>query len=263
MPISGPSQNEIHIIAAARIMEKFDLEHPDSGILDTDIVTVKSKRHIYTRESTFLASELRQLDIHVELNSLMASLSQDKTVMSTTLDPAPESSTCETGRAATERALLHAGVVEKKRKNLRSKGPRTVTCDDGTSWLLPIGVYYTERTKSQIPYKTLSLQISVGSSAGSCQVNGREVRRAVTLGHTRPGINKRTILAMRSVLVLNIQNASFFPLLIDFFLVSENKNAVPYKGTPCWVFFLAPRDTSCGHRLTFTTLRGILSMVKG
>ncbi|CAM9504799.1 unnamed protein product [Pylaiella littoralis] len=194
MPVSGPSQNKMNIIAAARIMERFDLEHPDSGILDTDVVTVSSKRHIYVRKSTFLASELRQLDTRVELTSLMASLLQDTAVISTTLDPAPVRTTYES--AATARALLDAGVVKKKRTPLRSKGPRIVTCDDGTSWLLPTGVCFIERVKGQLTYKYLLLGVHVGL----CQVNGRYVRQDVKIMHARASINKRTILALRATL---------------------------------------------------------------
>ena len=191
MPTSGPSQTKIHKISAAHIMKAFDREHPDNGILDTDTVNVLSRRYVCVRESSFLAGELRQLNRHNELVLLVASLSKDKKVLSSKLDPAPiapRESTPESAAAA--RAVLDAGVVETKRLRLRSKGPRSVVCNDGTSWLLPWGVICEEKDGR---WRRLLVKFLISS----CQVNGRSVGRAVAIRHAATEINKHVILALR------------------------------------------------------------------
>ncbi len=182
----------MHKIAAAQIMEAFDREHPDSGILDTDTVNVLSRRYVSVRESSYLAGELRQIDRHSELNLLLASLLQDETVTSSKLDPAPIAPReSKPESAATARSMLDAGVVEKKRRRLRPEGGRSVPCNDGTSWLLPWGVYYWENPSRS------SRRLLMKSAIGSCQVNGRSVGRAVMIQHAVTEINKRVVLALR------------------------------------------------------------------
>lgn len=197
MPRSGPSQSEVHKIHAAVVMQAFDLEHPDSSILDTDIVVVSYTRLAYTMESSFVAGNLRQCDHVKEIGLLASALSKNTSVTSGALEPVPEP--CGVERAATARDLLDPGVVRKKRARVVSMGPRTVTCDDGSSWLIPQAVSCDERKTSLGGYRR-RLILTFELPTGSCQVNGKTIGRALQFWNQSPDItiNKRNILALRS-----------------------------------------------------------------
>lgn len=194
MPISGPARATVHKIIAGSIMQTFDLEHPDFGILDTDEVAVSFKRHVYVKESSFQAGELRQLDEKTELSLLAASLWQDESVTSGVLELAPsrvEPSTSSVETAAMARKLLVSSVAKPNSTNTDLKGPRTATCEDGTSWLLPAYVYFIRKNM---------LLLTIRLDKGTCQVNDRTiVRRDVVVRHRGEHVNKQTILALRSV----------------------------------------------------------------
>lgn len=197
MPKSGPSQSKVHKIHAAWVMRAFDLEHLDSGILDTDMVLVRYTRRAYIMESSFLAGELRQCDRANEIGLLATALSKNTSVTSGTLEPVPEA--CDVEGPATARDLLHPGVVRAKRTRVLPVGPRTITCDDGSSWLPPATITCTERKFVQGACRRLKVFIELAK--GSCQVNGRTIRRSITMQSQSPDItiSKRNILAMRSV----------------------------------------------------------------
>eukprot|EP00752_Nemacystus_decipiens_P012369 g10964.t1 len=190
---SGPSQSKIHKIHAAYVMQAFDVEHPNASILDTDVVLVRHKRRAYVMESSFLAGDLRQCDRLKEFNLLASALSRNTPVMSGALEPAPE--VCEVENAATARDLLDPGVMRAKRARVVSIGPRTVTCDDGTCWKLPAGVYCLERNFHR------RLVFRVFMTKGSCEVNGRTIRRTVKVSYQSSdvAVSKRNILALRAV----------------------------------------------------------------
>ncbi|CBJ26966.1 expressed unknown protein [Ectocarpus siliculosus] len=209
MPMSGPAQATVHKIIAASIMQMFDLEHPDFGILDTDEVAVSFKRHVYVKESSFQAGELRQVNRTSELNLLATSLRQNGSVTSGVLELAPsslESSISSVETAAMARKLLGSSVAKPNRTDIGVKGPRTVTCDDGTSWLLPPHISFCrESTFLSGNHQPLMLKILL--KKGSCQVNGRTiVRRDVSVRHLCEHINKQTVLALRAL------SAELFPV---------------------------------------------------
>ncbi|CAM9125862.1 unnamed protein product [Ectocarpus fasciculatus] len=202
MPMSGTAHATVHKIIAASIMQAFDLEYPDSGILDTDEVAVSFKRHLYVKESSFQAGELRQLNRICELSILAASLWQNGSVTSGVLELAPstlEPSASSVKTAAMVRKLLGASVVKPNRTDTGVKGPRTVACDDGTSWLLPAHVYFYPDSKYWSG-KHQALMLKILLKRGTCQVNDRTiVRRDVNVQHLSEHVNKQTTLALRAL----------------------------------------------------------------
>ncbi|CAN0117686.1 unnamed protein product [Ectocarpus fasciculatus] len=210
MPMSGPALATVHKIIAASIMQAFDLEYPDSGILDTGEVAVSFKRHLFVKESSFQAGELRQLNISSELSLLAASLWQDGSVTSGVLELAPsplEPSTSSVETAAMASKLLGSSVAKPSKTGKGLEGPRTVTCDDGTSWVLPAFVYFprVSRVRNHLPGNALQLRVKLRK--GTCQVNDRTiVRRVVEVQHLSEPVNKQTILALRAL------NAELFPV---------------------------------------------------
>ncbi|CAM9125939.1 unnamed protein product [Ectocarpus fasciculatus] len=208
MPMSGPAIATVHKIIAASIMQAFDLEHPDSGILDTGEVAVRFKRHVYVKESSFQAGELRQLNISSELSRLAASLWQNESVTSGVLELTPctlEPSTSRVETAAMARKLLGSSVA-KPNKTGNGVGPRIATCDDGTSWVLPAFVYFScDRKYRSGEHQALMLRVRL--KKGTCQVNGRTIfGQGVFIQHLGEHINKQTILALRAL------NAELFPV---------------------------------------------------
>lgn len=141
----------MHKIVAACIVQAFDLEHPCSGVLDTDIVLVRYTRRAYVMESSFLADELRQCDRVKDVGLLESALSKNTSATLETLEPAPEA--CDIESAATARDLLDPGVVTEKTAREVPVGPRTVKCDDGTSWILPQAISCQERKIFQGGYR--------------------------------------------------------------------------------------------------------------
>ncbi|CAM9155519.1 unnamed protein product [Ectocarpus sp. 4 AP-2014] len=209
MPMSGPAQATVHKIIAASIMQMFDLEHPDFGILDKDEVAVSFKRHVYVKISSFQAGELRQVNRTSELNFLATFLRQNESVTSGVLELAPsplESSIGGVETAAMARNLLGSRVAKPNRTDIGVKRPRTVTCDDGTSWLLPPHISIC-RESTYLSGNHQPLMLKILLKKGSCQVNGRTiVRRDVSVRHLCERINKQTVLAFRAL------SAELFPV---------------------------------------------------
>lgn len=202
-PTSGAAQLQVHKVAAAYIMRAFDLEHPNSGILDADEVAVGYKRHVYRMESTFVAGELREIDRNAELTIMAHRLFHDPRVMSGTLEPAPVPSGPDTNgileTPSEARKLLGAGVIEAKKSRTKasSVGGRVVKVDDGTSWKLPWGIYHVVHAGNKGgPLGVLRMLISLYK--GTCLVNGMPVAKRVAVRVERSDINKRTVLALRS-----------------------------------------------------------------
>ncbi|CAN0526745.1 unnamed protein product, partial [Ectocarpus sp. 12 AP-2014] len=187
----------------------FDLEHPDFGILDTDEVAVSFKRHVYVKESSFQAGELRQVNRTSELNLLATSLRQNGSVTSGVLDLAPsplEPSISSVETAAMARKLLGSRLAKPNRTSVGVKRPRTVTCDDGTSWLLPPHISFCRESKF-LSGNHQPLMLKILLKKGSCEVNGRTiVRRDVSVRHLCEHINKQTVLALRAL------SAELFPV---------------------------------------------------
>ncbi|CAB1116705.1 unnamed protein product [Ectocarpus sp. CCAP 1310/34] len=101
MPMSGPAQATVHKIFAASIMQMFDLEHPDFGILDTD--------------------EVAQVYRTSGLNLLVTSLRQNGSGTSGVLELAPsplEPSSSSVETAAMTRKLLGSSMTKPNRTDI-------------------------------------------------------------------------------------------------------------------------------------------------
>ena len=198
MPLSGPNSSQVHQVVASLILRSFDLGHPGSGILDSDTVSVRCKRHVYRRQSNFLAGDLRQLDPPAELSLMVNSFLADPAVVSGGLDRAqtasPSSACLET--VATARGLLSAGVVAPRKNRIKSEGRRAVRGEDGISWALPWGIYLVDLPRGA-PGDRLKLRMLVLLSKGSCQVNGKVIGRSVSVRHESAEVSKRSVLALR------------------------------------------------------------------
>ena len=198
IPLSGPNHLLVHQVVASVILRAFDLEYPDSGILDTDTVAVRYRRHVYWRKSSFLAGDLRQLDPTAELLRMVVSFLADPAVVSGALErtpTAPPASAClET--AATARSLLNTVVVGAKKTPIKPEGRRVVRCEDGASWALPWGIYSVDPRRGR-PTDRLKLRMRILLSTGSCQVNGRAIGRSVSVRQERAEVSKRSVLALR------------------------------------------------------------------
>lgn len=198
MPLSGPNSSQVHQVVASLILRTFDLEHPGSGILDADTVSIGCKRHVYRRQSSFLAGDLRKLDPLAELSLMVVTFLADPAVVSGALDrapTAPPASAClET--VATARDLLSAGVVEPKKNRIKREGRRAVRGEGGSSWALPWGIYLVDPLRG-VPGDRPKLRMLVLLSKGSCQVNGKVVGRSVSVRHEIAEESKRSVLALR------------------------------------------------------------------
>lgn len=197
MPLSGENHTEVHQIVGSLIMRAFDLEQPGSRILDEDTVTVGCKRHVYPRQSSYLAGDLRQLDPTAELCRMAATHMADPAVIKGDLDRTPTPSPASAGEtAAIVRGMLNAGVMTPKKRRVKPEGRRAVRGEDGVSWALPWGVYLVDPRRGE-PSDRLKLRMLVRLSSGSCQVNGKAIGGAVSVRLERHEISKRTVLALR------------------------------------------------------------------
>ncbi|CAM9583843.1 unnamed protein product [Laminaria digitata] len=200
MPFSGPNQFQVHQVIASLILRAFDLEHPGSGILDTDTVSTRYMRHVYMRQSSFLAGDLRQLDPFAELSRMVTKFLADPAITSGDLDrapTAPPASAClET--AATARGLLIAADVAPRKSTNKAEGRRAVRDEDGSSWALPWGIYLWDPRRGRATDR-LKLRMLVLLSKGSCQVNGKAIGRSVRVRQERAEVSKRSVLALRAL----------------------------------------------------------------
>ena len=190
----------MHQVVASLILRTFDLEHPGSGILDADTVSISCKRHVYQRQSSFLAGDLRKVNPPAELPLMMVRFLADPAVLSGALDRAPTAppvSAClET--AATARDLLSAGVVDPKKNRIKREGPRAMKGEGGASWALPWGIYVVDAVGGA-PRGPLKLRMLVLLSKKSCQVSGITVGKSVSVMHETADVSKRSVLALRWV----------------------------------------------------------------
>lgn len=188
----------MHQVVASLILRTFDLEHPGSGILDADTVSIGCKRHVYRRQSSFLAGDLRKVDPPAELSLMVVSFLADPAVVSGALDrapTAPPASAClET--VATARDLLSAGVVDPKKNRIKREGRRAVRGEGGASWALPWGIYVVDSVGGERRGRP-KLRMLVLLSKESCHVNGKTVGRSVSVRHETTDVCKRSVLALR------------------------------------------------------------------
>lgn len=82
----GDERNQVHKVVAALILRSFDLEHPESDILDEAVVSIRIARHGYVKETAYVAGDLRTINRHTELTIMTERFLQDPTVMSGTLE---------------------------------------------------------------------------------------------------------------------------------------------------------------------------------
>lgn len=198
MPLSGPDQVHVHKVVASLILRAFDLEHPGAGILEADTVSVRYKRHVHWRQSSFLAGDLRQVNPTAELSSIFVSSLADPAVVSGDLDLTPTAPPASTWLepSAIARDLLDAGVVAPRRDRIETVGRRVLRCEDETSWVLPWGIYLVDPRRGEHTDR-LKLRMRIILSSGSCQVNGKALGKSVTVRQERAEVSKRSVLALR------------------------------------------------------------------
>lgn len=82
----GDKRNQVHKVVAALILHAFDLEHPESDILDEAVVSIQIARHGYVKDTAYVAGDLRTVNRHNEMTIMTERFLQDPTVMSGTLE---------------------------------------------------------------------------------------------------------------------------------------------------------------------------------